>query len=84
MADMFTGTVAPDVNTTKTATTTAPQYYTDYLSGLAGAGKTEIRIAGATGSFAVGDVLTYYSTFPTALESGTISKVDSYGKIYLS
>jgi phage protein U len=53
-------------------------------TGFAGAGKTEIRIAGATGSFAVGDVLTYYSTFPTALASGTISKVDSDGKIYLS
>ena len=40
MADMFTGVVAPDVNTTKTVSTTAPDYYTDYLSGLAKAGDT--------------------------------------------
>lgn len=38
MADMFTGVVAPDVNTTKTTATTAPQYFTDYLSGLSKAG----------------------------------------------
>ena len=38
MADIFQGTVAPDVNTAKTSTTTAPQYFTDYLSGIAGAG----------------------------------------------
>lgn len=40
MADMFTGVVAPDVNTTKTVSTTAPDYFTDYLSGLASAGDT--------------------------------------------
>jgi hypothetical protein len=38
MANMFTGTVAPDVNTTRTTGTTAPEFYTNYLSGLAGAG----------------------------------------------
>jgi len=43
MADLFQGTVAPDVNTTKTATSTAPQYYTDYLSGLAGAGTAALN-----------------------------------------
>ena len=40
MADMFTGVVAPDVNTTKTVATKAPDYFTDYLSGLASAGDT--------------------------------------------
>jgi len=43
MADIFQGTVAPDVNTTRTTGTTAPQYYTDYLSGLAGAGTTALN-----------------------------------------
>ena len=42
MADIFQGTVAPDVNTAKTSTTQAPQYFTDYLSGIAGAGGTAL------------------------------------------
>jgi hypothetical protein len=40
MPDMFQGVVAPDVNTTKTTGTVAPQYYTDYLTDIASAGKT--------------------------------------------
>jgi hypothetical protein len=40
MPDMFQGVVAPDVNTTKTTGTVAPQYYTDYLTDIAAAGKT--------------------------------------------
>jgi len=43
MANLFQGTIAPDVNTTKTSTSTAPQYYTDYLSGLAGAGTAALN-----------------------------------------
>lgn len=43
MADLFTGSAPPSVDTTKTTATTAPQYYTDYLSGLAGAGKTALN-----------------------------------------
>jgi len=40
MADMFTGSAPPSVDTTKTTTSTAPQFFTDHLSGLAAAGKT--------------------------------------------
>ena len=40
MPDMFQGVVAPDVNTTKTTASVAPQYYTDYLTDVASAGKT--------------------------------------------
>lgn len=43
MPDIFQGVAAPDVNTTKTVTTTAPDYYTDYLGGLAGAADTAIN-----------------------------------------
>ena len=53
-------------------------------TGFAGAGKTEVRVTGQTGTFAVGNTLTYYSTYPTVLASGTISKIDSDGKIYLT
>lgn len=42
MADMFAGVAAPDVQTTKTSATTAPQYYTDYLGSLAQAGQTQL------------------------------------------
>jgi len=38
MADLFTGVAAPDVNTTKTTATTAPQFFTDYLTNIAEAG----------------------------------------------
>ena len=42
MADLFQGSPLPDVTTTKTQTTAAPQYYTDYLSGLAQTGQTQL------------------------------------------
>lgn len=42
MADMFSGVAAPDIQYTKGSATTAPQYYTDYLSGLAQAGQTQL------------------------------------------
>jgi len=36
---LFQGIAPPNVDTTKSIATTAPGYYTDYLSGLAGAGQ---------------------------------------------
>jgi hypothetical protein len=36
---LFQGMAPPNVDTTKSTATTAPSYYTDYLSGLAGAGQ---------------------------------------------
>jgi len=38
MADIFQGQVLPDVNTTRTTGSVAPQYYTDYLTKIAQAG----------------------------------------------
>jgi hypothetical protein len=43
MADIFTGVAAPDVNTTKTVATTAPDYFKSYLTDLANAGTTAIN-----------------------------------------
>lgn len=40
---MFTGEAPPVVDTTKTTATTAPDYYTNYLSGLAGAANTAMN-----------------------------------------
>jgi hypothetical protein len=40
---IFQGMAPPNVDTTKSTTTTAPGYYTDYLSGLAGAGQQALN-----------------------------------------
>lgn len=42
MADIFSGTPAPAIDTKQTTTTTAPSYYTNYLSGIASAGQQAI------------------------------------------
>lgn len=42
MANLFEGTVAPSVDTTKTTGTTAPSYYTNYLTDIAKAGQTAV------------------------------------------
>ena len=42
MADLFTGVAAPDVQYTKGTATTAPQYFTDYLTSLAQTGQTQL------------------------------------------
>ena len=39
---IFQGDVLPDVNTSKTSTTTAPDFYKNYLSDIAGAGTTAL------------------------------------------
>ena len=40
---IFQGMAPPNVDTTKSTTSTAPGYYTDYLSGLAGAGQQALN-----------------------------------------
>lgn len=49
MPDLFQGIAPPDVNTTKAQTTTAPSWYTDYLSGLSTAGKQAVQQGGVAG-----------------------------------
>lgn len=49
MADLFQGIAPPDVNTTKAQTTTAPSWYTDYLSGLSTAGQQAVQQGGVAG-----------------------------------
>lgn len=44
MADLFEGSAPPSVDTTKTTASTAPQFFTDYLSGLATAGDTALNM----------------------------------------
>jgi hypothetical protein len=54
-------------------------------TGFAGQGRTAIRVTGNTGTFAVGNTLSYYDTDgTTVLGSGTIADIDPDGKIYLT
>jgi hypothetical protein len=49
-------------------------------AGFAGAGNTRLRIDNRTGTFAVGNTLTYYDTDgTTVLASGTIASLDTFG-----
>ncbi len=53
--------------------------------GFAGQGRTEVRVSGDTGTFAAGNILSYYDTDGvTVLGSGTIDEVGTDGKIYLT
>ena len=52
MADLFQGSALPNVSTTQTQQTTAPDYYTNYLSNLAAQGQqagSGAQYVGATG-----------------------------------
>ncbi len=54
-------------------------------TGFAGQGRTEVRVTGDTGTFAVGNTLSYYDTDGvTVLGSGVIDEIDTDGKIYLT
>jgi hypothetical protein len=46
MADLFQGAQLPDVTTTQTATTTAPDWYNNFLSGLASSGQSAVQAGG--------------------------------------
>ena len=59
-------------------------YAVDGATGLYGTGKTALRINGLTGTFSAGETVTYYSTFPTVLATGTIASKDADGKFYVS
>jgi len=49
MADMFQGIAPPSIDTTKTQATSAPTWYSDYLSNLASAGQQAVQQGGVAG-----------------------------------
>ena len=60
-------------------------YALDGSAGIAGDGKTALRIDGVTGNFNPGETISYYDTDGvTLLASGLISSIDDDGKIYLT
>ena len=59
-------------------------YLTSGTDGFAGQGKTEIRLDNVTGTFDIGDIVSYYDTDGvTVLATGEIVDKDTDGKIYL-
>jgi hypothetical protein len=60
-------------------------YAVDGATGLKGTGKTALRVEGVTGSYSVGETVTYYDTDGvTVLATGTIDSVDTDGKFYIT
>jgi hypothetical protein len=53
VADLFQGSALPNVSTTQTQSTTAPDYYTNYLSNLASQGQTAAQNAQFVGPTAL-------------------------------
>jgi len=68
MADLFQGAALPDVNTTQTTTSTAPEWYSNYLSGLPAQLQTAATQGGAAG--ASGLQTQAYTNAPTAITAG--------------
>jgi len=60
-------------------------YLFDSNSGIAGQGKTALRVTGVNGSYVAGETVTYYDfDNTTVLATGTIDSVDADGKFYIS
>jgi len=60
-------------------------YAFDGATGLKGAGKTNVRVSGLTGTIVNGNTFSYYDTDGlTVLATGTINGVDTDGKFYVN
>ena len=68
MASLLQGEALPDVNTSQTTTTTAPDWYNSFLSGLNTSGTDAITKGGIAG--ASGLQTEAYNTAPTAIRAG--------------
>lgn len=68
MANLLQGSALPDVSTTQTATTTAPDWYNSFLSGLATSGQQAVQQGGIAGPSELQQKA--YSTAPTAITAG--------------
>lgn len=62
------GAPLPDVTTTQTQTTTAPDWYNNYLSGLASAGQTAAETGGVAGFSPLQEQA--FASAPTAIQAG--------------
>jgi len=68
MADLFQGSPYPDVSTTQQTTSTAPEWYNQFLSGLATQGQQAVQQGGVAGPSALQQQA--YAAAPAAIQVG--------------
>ena len=68
MADLLQGSALPNITTTQTAATTAPDWYNQFLSGLSTSGQAAVNTGGIAG--ASGLQTAAYNAAPTAINAG--------------
>lgn len=68
MADLLQGSPLPNVSTTQTATTTAPDWYNSFISGLASSGQAAVNTGGIAGAAPLQTAA--YNAAPTAINAG--------------
>jgi len=68
MADLFQGSALPDVKTTQTAATTAPDWYSNFLSGLSSSGQQAVQQGGVAGFAPLQQQA--FAAAPTAIQAG--------------
>ena len=68
MADLFQGSPYPDVSTTQQTTATAPEWYNQFLSGLATQGQQAVQAGGVAGPSTLQQQA--YAAAPTAIQAG--------------
>lgn len=68
MASLFQGSAMPDVNTTQTSATTAPDWYNNFLSGLSTSGQSAVTAGGVAGPSPLQQAA--YTGAPSAINAG--------------
>jgi hypothetical protein len=68
MANLLQGSPLPNITTTQTASTTAPDWYNQFLSGLSTSGQAAVNTGGIAG--ASGLQTAAYNAAPTAINAG--------------
>jgi len=68
MASLFQGSAMPDVNTTQTSATTAPDWYNNFLSGLSTSGQNAVTAGGVAGPSPLQQAA--YTGAPSAINAG--------------
>ena len=68
MANLLQGSALPNITTTQTASTTAPDWYNQFLSGLSTSGQAAVNTGGIAG--ASGLQTAAYNAAPTAINAG--------------
>ena len=71
MANLLQGSALPNITTTQTASTTAPDWYNQFLSGLSTAGQAAVNTGGVAGASPLQTAA--YNAAPTAINAGLLT-----------